>query len=490
MDLITLIFVAIFIILVSIWLATGKYSRKRLPGPIGLPIVGYIPFMTKKPYVKLTELSKKHGPLYSVRLGSLDLVVITDYEIMKEAFSKDAFMGRPTNVPIQFSEETLRTEAFTGLPWKEQRRFSLHMLRDLGFGKTRMEEHIKEEILELLEIMSEHVGKPTKLSTFLAPSMSNNIASVLFGKRLKFNDPERQKLDSLLREIAALAGALSWQTFFPWLKTVMSYFNNGKISRITEVLEEIRAYCRKEIKQHEATLDPNNIRDFLDGYLLEVQKKIYDPNTTFKKEVLEDLSRGFFAAGSETVRVTVDWMLCICAAYTQVQRRIQAEIDEVVGRERFPTWQDRLRMPYTEACIAELMRWRTIVPLNLLRYTLQNTELNGYFIPKHTTVLSVLWAMDHDENLWGNDVHEYKPERFLSPDGQKVVKPEYAAPFSVGKRSCPGKSLAEIEVFLYIVAILQKFEVSAPPGKKIDLEGELGISLQPKRQDLCLKLRH
>ncbi|PRD33977.1 UNVERIFIED_CONTAM: hypothetical protein NCL1_16008 [Trichonephila clavipes] len=60
MDLTTLIFVALFIILVSIWFATGKDTRKRLPGPIGLPIVGYIPFMTKKPYVKLTELSKKY----------------------------------------------------------------------------------------------------------------------------------------------------------------------------------------------------------------------------------------------------------------------------------------------------------------------------------------------------------------------------------------------------------------------------------------------
>ncbi|GFR19905.1 cytochrome P450 2A9 [Trichonephila clavata] len=462
MNLITLIFVALLVIIISVLLITGKGTRKRLPGPIGLPIVGYIPFLTKKSYIKLTELSKKYGPLYSIRLGSLDLVVITNYDIMKEAFSKDAFMGKSKNAPIQFSEETLRTEAFTGLPWKEQKRFSIHMFNNLGFGKTRMEEHIKEEILELLEIMSEHVGKPKSLSVFLIPSMSNIIASVLFGKRLKYNDPERQKLDSLLREFAKLAGTLSAQTFFPWLKPLMSYIYSKNYSRIIEVLEEIKDYCRKEIKHHEATLDPNNIRDFLDGYLLEVQKKIGDPNTTFKKGVLEDLSRGFFAAGSETVRVTVDWMLCICAAYSEVQKRIQAEIDEVVGRDRFPTWQDRLRMPYTEASIAELMRWRTIVPLNM-RYTLENTELNGYFIPK---------------------------ERFLSPDGQKVVKPEYAIPFSVGKRSCPGKSLAEIEVFLYIVAILQKFEVSAPPNKEIDLEGELGISLQPKRQELCLKTRH
>ncbi|GFT94069.1 cytochrome P450 2G1 [Nephila pilipes] len=364
------------------------------------------------------------------------------------------------------------------------------MLRDLGFGKTRMEEHIKEEILELIERMFEHVGKPSKLSFLIAPSMSNNIASLVFGKRLKYDDPERQNLDRLLREFGRLAGSLSWLAFFPKIKQIVDYLNIGNKGRLTRVAREIGNYCRNEIKKHEATLDPNNVRDFMDGYLLEIQKRANDPSSTFKKEILADVSRGFFGAGSETVRVTVDWMLLISAAFPEVQKKILAEIDEVVGRERFPTWQDRQSMPFTEAAIAELMRWRTIVPLNLMRYTLQDSELNGYFIPKNSHILPVLWSVDNNEKLWGRDVKEYKPERFLSEDGRKVVKPEFAIPFSIGKRSCPGKTLAEIEIFLYLVAILQRFEISAPPGKEIDLEGELGISLQPKRQDLCLKLRH
>lgn len=65
--------------------------------------------------------------------------------------------------------------------------------------------------------------------------------------------------------------------------------------------------------------------------------------------------------------------------------------------------------------------------------TLSDTELNGYFIPKDTDVLAVLWAVDHNESLWGKDVFDYKPERFLSADGQKVVKPEHFIPFSIGK---------------------------------------------------------
>ncbi|GFY75839.1 cytochrome P450 18a1 [Trichonephila inaurata madagascariensis] len=464
--------------------------KKQLPGPIGLPIVGYIPFMTRKPYIKLTELSKTYGPIYKVQLGSINMLIITDYELMKEAFSKDAFMGRPPDLPFELSDVTIRSGAFNEMPWKEQRRFSMHMLRELGFGKTKMEEHLKEEIQELLQRMTKHVGKPTKLSDLLAPSMSNNIASLLFGNRLKYDDPQRKKLDQSLRDIGRLVGATSWQIFFPSLSKFLNYLNVGGKGKLSVMLNEVKDYCRKELKEHEETLDPNNIRDFMDGYLLEIQKKCNDPNTTFKKEVLLDLARAFFGAGSDTVRVTVDWMLLVSAAYPQVQKRIQAEIDEVIGPDRFPTWQDRLSMPFTEAAIIELMRWRTIVPLNAMRYTLHNSELNGYFIPKHMHVLGILWAVDHDTKLWGNDVDEYKPERMLSEDGKRVVKPEHAIPFSVGKRSCPGKSFAEVEVFLYLVAILQKFEISAPSGKEIDLEADLGISLQPRRQDLCLKLRH
>ncbi|GFT31887.1 cytochrome P450 2J6 [Nephila pilipes] len=489
MDVTTLIIIALLVVLVSLWMTSGRNEKKRLPGPIGLPIVGYIPFMTNKPYVKLTELSKVYGPVYSLRLGSVNIVIITDYELMKEAFVKDSFMGRPPETPIEFSEETLKTKAVSGLPWKEQRRFSLHMLRDLGFGKTRMEEHIKEEILELIDRLSEHVEKPTKLTYLIAPSMSNNIASLVFGKRLKYDDPERQNLDRLLRDFGRLAGSLSWLMFFPTIQKIVDYFNIGNKGRLTRVVREIGNYCRNEINKHEATLDPNNVRDYVDGYLLEIQKRANDPSSTFKKEILADVSRGFFGAGSETVRVTVDWMLLISAAFPEVQKKILAEIDEVVGRERFPTWQDRQSMPFTEAAITELMRWRTIVPLSIMRYTLQDSELNGYFIPKNSHVLPVLWSIDNNEKLWGTDVKEYKPERFLSEDGRKVVKPEFAIPFSIGKRSCPGKTLAEIEIFLYVVAILQRFEISVPPGKEINLEAELGISLQPKRQDLCLKLR-
>ncbi|GBN33163.1 hypothetical protein AVEN_174606-1, partial [Araneus ventricosus] len=62
----TLIIVALLIVLVSAWLSFSKGSVKGLPGPWtnGLPIIGSLPIMSSKPFVNLTELSKKLGPVY------------------------------------------------------------------------------------------------------------------------------------------------------------------------------------------------------------------------------------------------------------------------------------------------------------------------------------------------------------------------------------------------------------------------------------------
>lgn len=63
METFTLVLIGLFIVLFTI-LFKSKNGKKYPPGPIGLPIVGYLPFMTNKPHLKLTELAKTYGPVY------------------------------------------------------------------------------------------------------------------------------------------------------------------------------------------------------------------------------------------------------------------------------------------------------------------------------------------------------------------------------------------------------------------------------------------
>ena len=53
--------------------------------------------------------------------------------------------------------------------------------------------------------------------------------------------------------------------------------------------------------------------------------------------------------------------------FPQVQRRAQAELDVVIGRDRLPTFEDRPRLPYIEALCKEVMRWKMVTPMGTIQ---------------------------------------------------------------------------------------------------------------------------
>lgn len=88
----------IITLIVSI-LVIVYYAKKRKnypPGPrISYPIVGSLHLLDPvKPYITLTELAKKHGPIYGLHMGSIYVVVISNDAIIREAFKSDQFIGR------------------------------------------------------------------------------------------------------------------------------------------------------------------------------------------------------------------------------------------------------------------------------------------------------------------------------------------------------------------------------------------------------------
>ena len=111
-------------------------------------------------------------------------------------------------------------------------------------------------------------------------------------------------------------------------------------------------------------------------------------------------------------------------------------------------------------------------------------------IPKGTQVIPLIHAIHMDPKLW-TDPEIFNPERFLSTDGKRVIKPEYFIPFGVGRRSCPGDTLAMGELFLFLSSLLHRFEIRLPEGE-IDipnLEGVCGATFSPK-QFLVIYLNH
>lgn len=116
--------------------------------------------------------------------------------------------------------------------------------------------------------------------------------------------------------------------------------------------------------------------------------------------------------------------------------QVQKEIDLIMGRTGKPSWDDKCKMPYTEAVLHEVLRFCNIVPLGIFHATSEDVIVRGYSIPKGTTVITNLYSVHFDEKYW-RDPEIFYPERFLDSNGY-FVKKEALVPFSLGKRTFNG----------------------------------------------------
>lgn len=168
----------------------------------------------------------------------------------------------------------------------------------------------------------------------------------------------------------------------------------------------------------------------------------------------------------------------------EVQRKVQNEIDRVVGQGRLPTLDDRIKwvwifitelsfvndhnsfsLPYTEACIREIMRFETLVPSGVTHKAMVDTEFLGYNIPKETFIIPGLNAAAHDPTAWERP-DEFWPERFLDSSGKLCLSKDISLPFGAGKRLCAGETFARNMTFLCVTSFMQAFTVQMPNGVK------------------------
>lgn len=104
---------------------------KLPPGPMGLPFLGYLPFVGREIHLTLTSLSERYGPIYQIFLGSIRVVVLNDASLVRQAFKQPVFSGRPDTQLTRILQGygIVNSE---GALWKEQRAFLHSALRKLG----------------------------------------------------------------------------------------------------------------------------------------------------------------------------------------------------------------------------------------------------------------------------------------------------------------------------------------------------------------------
>ncbi|KAK2835624.1 hypothetical protein Q5P01_016108 [Channa striata] len=478
-----------------VFLLMAEYLRNRRPsgfppGPWTFPLVGNMFSLDmNKAHEGMTKLAEKYGNVYSLKMGPSWTLVLNGLEAVQEGLvtKGDILADRPL-LPLHTDVLPKLGILFTnGHMWKQQRRFALFTLKYLGLGKRSLEPSIVDEFIYLSKEIDNHKGKPFNPHLLINNAVSNIICSLVFGHRFEYSDVKFQRLMKLFDIAAKLEGSIWSQLYnaFPMLMKRLP----GPHHTLHKIYDEMLQFLKAEINKHKEDWDPSEPKDFIDCYLNEIQRTNTDDGagTGFHEENLMMCSYDLFGAGTETTSTTLRWALLYMAKFTDIQEKVQAEIDRVIGQSRQPTMEDRANMPYTDAVIHEIQRMGNVVPLSLPHVTNKELQLGGYTVPKGTTVIPNLTSVLFDKNEWETPF-TFNPGHFLNKEG-KFVKRAAFIPFSAGKRVCLGENLARMELFLFFTSFMQRYTFSMPPGVKPNLQPRTGLSLSPYQYEICATLR-
>ncbi|XP_054974987.1 cytochrome P450 2C19-like isoform X1 [Sorex araneus] len=472
-------------LLLSFWKQSSLKGRLP-PGPTPLPIIGNILQIDVKNVSKsLSNLSKVYGPVFTVYLGIKPTVVLHGYETVKEALIDfgEEFSARGS---FPLADRTTNGNGIinsNGKKWKDIRRFSLMTLRNFGMGKRSIENRVQEEAHCLVEELRKTNASPCDPTFILGCAPCNVICSVIFQHRFDYRDPHFLSLMEKFNENFRILNSL-WLQLCNTFPVLIDYFP-GSHNKVIKNTEFFKNYVLEKTKEHQASLDTNNPRDFIDCFLIKMQEEKHDKDLEFTFENLTITAADLFVAGTETTSTTLRYALLLLLKHPEVMAKAQEEIERVIGRHRSPCMQDRSNMPYMDALVHEVQRFIDLVPLNLPHAVTRDIKFRNYIIPKGTTIITSLTSVLHDEREFPN-AKMFDPGHFLDESG-KFKKSDYFMAFSAGKRSCVGESLARMELFLFLTTILQKFNLKSVVDPK-DLDTTpvaSGFTSVPPSYKLC-----
>ena len=344
-----LIAIVLFFLLLF-WIYNSTQKAAKFPsGPPRLPVVGGLPWLINgsdgNGIQAFENLRMKYGKVFGFYIGYGKFIVLSDFALVKEAFKSEHLADRPPFKPFNEFREGHKNPGLSGstpglaqsngIYWQEQRRFALRNLRDLGFGKTSMNDLLQEEAMKLCSLLGAKEDMDLDLTTMLNRSIVNAVWFIISGEKMELEDPRLNELVSLINAFGANVNLSSPLTFMlphpsmaklPILRSIMNF------DLIKDAFESVNKYIQQTVRCHQQNSDLDNPQDFIDVYLKRMQEET-NIESSFSSEngfdALVSVLADLMMPGMETVSSALSWAFYFMAKHPDVQERAYQEIKQV-----------------------------------------------------------------------------------------------------------------------------------------------------------------
>lgn len=445
--------------------ASGQQPPLRqwadLPGPKAWPIVGSaLQLQFDQIHIDLEKWAQLYGPVFKVRLGALNVLVIRDHEEINTVMrDRPEGFGRPTSLARIVREMGLQSGLFTaeGQVWHAQRRMVM-----AAFSPS----HVRAYFPPLLKVAQRlrgrwekavQAGRPIDLQADLMRFTVDAIAGLAFGAETNTLESDEDIIQHHLDKI--------FPALYRRLNALVPYWRLFKLPQDRDLDRSVAVVCRAIdgfIAQARQAMQREPARATQPTNLLEAMIAAADQENSGVSDA--DVAGNvvtMLLAGEDTTANTLAWAIYLLHRNPGAMARACEEARAVAGEDLGSLTMDHMaQLPYLEAVCHETMRLKPVAPFRVVQ-ALQDTAVAGVAVARDT----LIWCVSRHDALsdaYFPDARAFQPERWLDGEAPNASHAKrVSTPFGAGPRVCPGRYLALVEMKLALATLLSQFHVEA-----------------------------
>ncbi|KAG2342045.1 cytochrome P450 [Suillus weaverae] len=460
-------------VIAQAYLPQSKNGLALPPSPSTWRLWGHF-LPPRKSFLTIAGWINEYGPLITVRSGLRKVVIIGRYKAAMDIMEHQGAVLADRPRMIAAGEILSGGLGLTLTPFGEKfrrKRRALHthlQPKAVEAYQPLLTSQVKNLVLDILD-------DPYNFQNHVITFSSTTMMKVAYGTTTPTSatDPLVREMHQLMKVVSKVVRPDAYYLVdsIPWLKHIPWYGQELKRAHQRSKRLHIGQLNRvKEQMQSNVDIGPSFTRYMLENSDLH---GLTEDETAF-------LSAAFFGAGSDTTTLTMCIMLQAAASFPEEQGKVQAELDEVIGRHRAPTFADQQSLTRLHAFISEAARWRPVAPNGLAHRTIKDVIWENYYIPAGTTVYGNTWAICRDPEVYP------EPDMFMSQrwiDDQGRLRDDLNNfLFGFGRRVCPGQHVANRSVFIGTALILWAFRLTLDLTQPLD---DMGFMNSEKTHRPC-----